>query len=70
MSIHRDFIAPLPKYDDVSPDTVDYHIAHARVLRSQAMTAQIRSLSGFVKRLFVRPDRGSQGAGGYAANQS
>lgn len=69
MSMHRDFTAPLPAYDDLSPSSPDYHIAHARVLRSQAMAAQVKGLSGFVKRLFVRTDRESQTPGGYAANQ-
>ncbi len=70
MSMHRDFTAPLPSYDDLSPETLDYHLAHARVLRSQAMAAQAKKLSSFVKRLFVRSESGSQAPGGYAANQS
>ena len=69
MSMHRDFTAPLPAYDDLSPDALDYHIANARVLRSQAMAAQVKSLSAFVKRLFVRTERTAQTPGGYAANQ-
>ncbi len=70
MSMHRDFTAPLSTYDDLSPETLDYHLAHARVLRSQAMAAQIKSLFGFVKRLFVRPESAARTPGGYAANQS
>lgn len=70
MSMHRDFTAPLPSYDDLSPEALDYHLANARVLRSQAMADQVKKLSAFVKRIFVRTESGSQAAGGYAANQS
>ncbi|TQV81886.1 hypothetical protein FKG95_06505 [Denitrobaculum tricleocarpae] len=73
MSMHEDFTAPVSRYDDLSPDTIQYHIARARVLRSQAFTAHIAAIAKFVMKLFTRhADKAETvpGSNGLAANQS
>jgi hypothetical protein len=69
MSIHEDFKAPLHRFDDLSPETIDYHVAQARRIRSQLITAQVKRLSSFIVRMFSRQKNVSNPAG-FAANQT
>lgn len=73
MSMHEDFTAPVSRYEDLSPETIQYHIARARVLRSQAFTAHIAAIVKAVSKLFTRhadTAENAPGSAGLAANQS
>lgn len=73
MSMHEDFTAPVSRYDDLSPETIQYHIARARVLRSQAFTAHFAGMVKMVTKLFTRHTATAEnapGSTGFAANQS
>lgn len=73
MSMHEDFKAPVSHYNDVSPETIQYHIARARVLRSQALTSHLAGMVKMISKLFTRhadTAENAPGSAGFAANQS
>ena len=54
MSMHEEFTAPVARYGEISPETVQFHIARARALRSQAFSAHMARIGRFVSKLFTR----------------
>lgn len=73
MSMHEEFTAPVARYGEISPETVQFHIARARALRSQAFTEHMARIGKFVGKLFTRhadKAKSVHGSTGLAANQS
>lgn len=73
MSMHEDFTAPVARYGEISPETIQFHIARARALRSQAFSAHMARIGKLFTKLFTRnADKAENvhGSNGLAANQS
>ncbi len=73
MSMHKDFTAPVSHHNDLSPEVIQYHLARARVLRSQAFTSHLSWMVKMISKLFTRHTdtaENAPGSAGFAANQS